>query len=89
MLYSCKSNKKWADSARRKFIGNWKSIQPHACDQAAARNYTGSKWRQIILGSMDCALQRLNVLLTVLFKRMNALMLMHVKGYFLYNYIFK
>ena len=26
----------------------------NACDRAGARNYTGSKWRPAILGSMDC-----------------------------------
>ena len=41
------------DSARRTFIGNWKSLRSNACDRAGARNYTGSNWRPAILGSMD------------------------------------
>ena len=39
-------------SARRKFIGNWQSLRSNACDRAGARNYTGSKWRPAILGSV-------------------------------------
>ena len=43
ILYCRKSHKKWADRAQWIFIGNWKPIESHACDQAASRNYTGSK----------------------------------------------
>ena len=38
-------------SAERAWL---EAIQSHVCDQAAACKYTGSKWRQIILGSVDC-----------------------------------